>query len=106
MVADAPGPALLAPSGLPRRLSFLHPVVHGRLYGCQVVVCQQRQRDVPAPPSPTPHLIMIQHDFAFLRLEELLHSPSRARHLSELSQRRAHWPRGDVLADFSRVHDA
>jgi hypothetical protein len=89
-----------------------------RAHHRQICVCEHRQRDMPIPPIPTPHLIMpispiptphlimIQSDFAFGALKALFNRPSCSGHLDHLFERgllrRLHY----IVGKICRIADA
>ena len=61
-----------------------------------------RQRDMAVPACPTAHLIVIQADLTFGRLEALLDRPACAHHLGLRVKRRDHWGIGTIRRDLVR----
>ena len=49
-----------------------------RPHGCQIGMREKRECAVAIPPTPTPHLILVEADLALRRLEALFDNPPGA----------------------------
>src|SRR3954453_16421130 len=72
----------------------------------QIGLSQQGERDVPVPPRPAPHLILIQPHLPFRALDTFLDRPAGPRYPHQRLQRGVRRAVADVVGPVGRVAQA
>src|SRR3954453_19318489 len=95
--------ALRAPSAATGRPLELPPFRRRRPRHRQVRLGEQRERDVPVPAGPAPHLVVIEPHLALRALEAFLDRPPLPGDPHHLRQRRVRWTEAHVVRPVGRI---